>query len=91
MTSQSLPPHRAPLPRWIHPFVLPLLLSFLMTAVISAVSTLMAVGFKSGIFVLWLKAWAWSWLVAFPTLLLVLPVVRRMAAFLTSERAEVRR
>jgi len=34
---------------------------------------------------LWLGSWAVSWLVAFPTMMLVLPVVRRVtAAFVRS-------
>lgn len=60
--------------------VMPLLLSILMTAIISLVSTLRAVGVIPDLLELWLGAWMVSWLVAFPTLLLVLPVVRRLTA-----------
>ncbi|RTL71365.1 MAG: DUF2798 domain-containing protein [Hyphomicrobiales bacterium] len=75
------------LPRWSHRFVMPVLLSVLMTAVVSAISTLKAVGVRPDIVSLWLQAWFWSWIVAFPTLLLVLPLVRRWSAFLTEEPA----
>lgn len=57
--------------------VLPLLLSILMTSVVSFVSIVRSVGLAPGLVPVWLGAWGWSWLVAFPTLLLVLPAVRR--------------
>lgn len=62
--------------------VMPLLLSILMTCIVSAISTLRGLGPVQGFLRIWLGAWAWSWLVAFPTLLLVLPLVRRATAAL---------
>lgn len=69
----------------MHPFVMPLLLSIFMTAVVSAIATLKATGVRPDIVGLWLRAWAWSWLIAFPTLLLVLPFVRRVTAMLVEQ------
>ena len=63
-------------------FVMPLLLSIFMTAIVSLVSTLRSVGLVDGIVALWLGAWGMSWLIGFPTLLLVLPVVRRITAWI---------
>ncbi len=60
--------------------VLPFFLSIIMTCVISLISTLRGAGFGPGFFALWLGSWALSWLVAFPTLLLVLPLVKRATA-----------
>lgn len=57
--------------------VLPLLLSVLMTFIVSMVSTLRSVGLSPNLLEIWLGAWAISWLIAFPTLLLVLPIVRK--------------
>jgi hypothetical protein len=57
--------------------VMPLLLSTLMTSVVSFVSVVRSVGLAPSLVQVWLGAWAWSWLVAFPTLLAVLPAVRR--------------
>lgn len=62
--------------------VMPLLLSILMTCIISFVSTLRSVGPVPGLLNLWLGSWAISWLIAFPTLLLVLPLVRKATAWL---------
>ena len=57
--------------------VMPLLLSILMTSVVSFVSIVRSVGLAPSLVQVWLGAWGWSWMVAFPTLLLVLPAVRR--------------
>ncbi|WP_051329953.1 DUF2798 domain-containing protein [Niveispirillum irakense] len=63
-------------------FVMPLILSILMTCVVSAVSTLRNIGLVEGVAGHWLQAWGLSWLIAFPTLLLVLPLVRRIVGLL---------
>jgi Protein of unknown function (DUF2798) len=80
----SAPPMRGfpKLPARYAAFVMPLLLSILMTAIVSLVSTLRSVGLVDGVFALWLGAWGMSWLIGFPTLLLVLPLVRRITAWL---------
>jgi hypothetical protein len=56
--------------------VMPLLLSIFMTSVVSLVSTMHSVGLGNHLLQIWLSAWGLSWLIAFPTLLLVLPLVR---------------
>jgi hypothetical protein len=61
-------------------FVMPLMLSVLMTFVVSAISTLKSLGPTPAFLATWPTAWALSWLVAFPTLLVVLPLVRRIVA-----------
>jgi hypothetical protein len=60
--------------------VLPFCLSLLMTFVISGVSTLMSLGPTRAFVATWPAAWAMSWIVAFPTLIMVLPLVRRIVA-----------
>ena len=59
--------------------VMPLFLSILMTFIVSMVSTLRSIGLAPGFMIIWLGAWGSSWLVAFPTLLVVSPFVRRLA------------
>ncbi|TIT70981.1 MAG: DUF2798 domain-containing protein, partial [Mesorhizobium sp.] len=54
--------------------VSPLVLSLLMTFIVSFISTLKSLGLHSNLPAIWLTAWGLSWLVAFPTLLLVLPM-----------------
>ncbi len=70
---QKLPPrHNA--------IAMPFVLSMLMTIVVSGISTLTVVGLKAGWHGLWYKAWLLSWAVAFPTMVFVLPIARRLVA-----------
>lgn len=56
-----------------------LLLTCFMTFVVAGISTLLAVGGSTPGFVgLWFAAWMSSWAVAFPTILVIGPVVRRI-------------
>lgn len=64
--------------------VLPFLLSVFMTRVISGVSTLLALGPNREALLAWPLAWASSWAIGFPTLLVVLPFVRRLTAALVA-------
>ncbi|AWC23077.1 hypothetical protein CO731_02545 [Aminobacter sp. MSH1] len=78
MTLRSKP--RGKLPARYAAFAMPLVLSVVMTFVVSAISTLKSLGPTPAFLATWPSAWALSWLVAFPTLLLVLPLVRRIVA-----------
>lgn len=80
MTSLPNPRPRGKLPARYAAIVLPLILSLLMTFVISGVSTLMSLGPTRAFVSTWPAAWALSWIVAFPTLVAVLPLVRRIVA-----------
>ncbi|WP_339561301.1 DUF2798 domain-containing protein, partial [Pseudomonas sp. EA_65y_Pfl1_P113] len=60
------------LPARYAPIVMPFVLSLLMTAVVSVISTLRSLGATPAFLATWPGAWALSWVVAFPTLLLVL-------------------
>jgi hypothetical protein len=62
--------------------VMPLVLSIMMTAIVSFIATVKTLGIVENIVALWLSAWVVSWLIAFPTLLVVLPVVRRIVSLL---------
>ncbi|WEX86791.1 DUF2798 domain-containing protein [Sinorhizobium garamanticum] len=66
--------------------VMPLILSVLMSGIVSAVSTLMNAG-RDQFAATWPHAWAASWLIAFPSLLLLLPVVRRIVGAIVEQRA----
>lgn len=81
MSSKSaLFPRRLPA-RWAG-FLMPLVLSVMMTCVISAIVTLLGFGLSAEFLHRWPLSWGASWVVAFPTLLLVLPVVRRIVGLL---------
>ncbi|GAB2909535.1 DUF2798 domain-containing protein [Rheinheimera gaetbuli] len=61
----------------IERLLMPFILSILMTCVISFVSIIKALGLDGFSIAGWLSAWLWSWGIAFPTLLILLPLVRR--------------
>lgn len=67
--------------------VMPLILSCLMTLIVSAISTVTAVGIGPDLLNAWSRAWALSWFVAFPILLVILPLVRRLVSVLVETPA----
>ncbi|MGF1476195.1 MAG: DUF2798 domain-containing protein [Geminicoccaceae bacterium] len=71
------------LPAWLQPYLFGLVLSGLMSLVVAGVSTFRAVGLPPDFTALWMSAWLTSWVIAFPTVLVVAPVVRRMVGRLT--------
>lgn len=85
MTRFSLSTRRLP-PRYAA-FVMPLVLSILMSLIVSGVSTLKSLGLGAAFLSTWPVAWFLSWLVAFPTLLLVLPLVRRIVSLMVEPAA----
>ena len=80
MTTFPAPRWRGKLPARYAAIVMPLVLSVLMTFVVSAISTFRSLGPTPAFLATWPSAWAISWLVAFPTLLAVLPLVRKIVA-----------
>lgn len=62
------------------PYIFGLLLSGLMSLIVSGIAMVRAVGLVEGFAGLWMSAWCSSWLVAFPTVLVVAPLVRRIVA-----------
>ena len=63
------------LPAPTYHFVMPFILSGVMTLIVSCISTIRAVGFQS-LTEHWLGSWLWSWTIAYPILLCILPIVR---------------
>jgi Protein of unknown function (DUF2798) len=60
--------------------IMPLVLSIVMTSVVSFIATVKTAGFADNLLTLWLGAWEVSLLIAFPTLLIILPIVRKVVA-----------
>ena len=65
-------------PKRLEPVAFGLLLSGLMSALVSGLSTALVVGIVPGFLFLWLKAWLSSWALAFPSVLVVAPIVRKI-------------
>jgi hypothetical protein len=68
------------LPKWLEPYAFGLLLSGMMSFLVSGLSTALAAGVNAGFPLLWLSAWLPSWAIAFPSVLVVAPFVRRILA-----------
>lgn len=62
--------------------LVPFLVSLLMSGIISFIATLKTVGFSDRLVSAWLGAWELSWVIAFPALLILLPLVRRFVGHL---------
>jgi uncharacterized membrane protein YphA (DoxX/SURF4 family) len=62
------------------------ILSGLMSLLVSAIATARAIGLEPAFVTAWLASWLSSWAVAFPAVLIVAPVTRRLVAALTTPR-----
>ena len=65
------------IPKRLAPILFGFLVSGFMSFLVSLVATVKAVGYIPGLFQLWMSAWIFAWAVAFPTILVVAPLVRR--------------
>jgi hypothetical protein len=63
-------------------FALPLGTSFFMTFLVSGVATIRAIGLMPGVIGTWMVSWIISWAIAFPTMLVMMPRVRRWLGYL---------
>ncbi|MGB3556071.1 MAG: DUF2798 domain-containing protein [Jannaschia sp.] len=61
-----------------------LFLSGMMSLLVSGIATFRAVGLIDGVVGLWTGNWLSSWVVAFPAVLIVAPMARRLVARLTA-------
>ncbi|GIT91671.1 hypothetical protein JANAI62_21280 [Jannaschia pagri] len=73
------------IPARFAPVLFGFILSGLMSLIVSGIATLRAAGLIDGLFGLWMGNWLTSWAVAFPTVLVVAPVARRLVARVTQQ------
>lgn len=66
------------IPRHHAPRLLAFFTSLIMSCIMSMVVTFLNLGLVDNFLQLWLHAWLSAFLVAFPTILLVLPIARRL-------------
>ena len=67
------------------PVLFGFILSGLMSLLVSGISTLHASGLHPGFIQLWLGSWLTAWMVAFPCVLVVAPLTRRIVQRLVSQ------
>lgn len=68
--------------RVVFAFFMAICMSCIMSGVISFVN----VGSTSGFFLVWMKAWCLGFTVAFPSILLLVPVATRLAEFFLNDQ-----
>ena len=74
------------IPARFAPILFGFLLSGFMSLIVSGFSTWRALGLGEGFGAAWAGAWIGSWAIAFPTVLVVAPVARRLVGWATAER-----
>ncbi|MBL6079730.1 DUF2798 domain-containing protein [Belnapia sp. T18] len=62
----------------------PLVMTFFMAGVVSALLTLVNLGPQPDFLLLWLVNWVLAWCFAFPAALLAIPLARRIVGWLTA-------
>ncbi len=68
------------LPKKFSPILFGFFLSGLMTLFVTGISIALAVGVHDGFFAIWMRNWATIWVIAFPVVLFVAPLVRRLVS-----------
>lgn len=71
--------------RKYHRFVFSFFMSLLMSCIMSLVISIFNVGLVSNIVHIWLKAWGFAFTVAFPTILVVSPLVHKLVSLVLKE------
>ena len=81
----ATPPRPRRLPRFPHRYaavLIPFVLALFMTSIVSSIATIKAVGLAPDLAVRILQAWALSFVVAFPCVLVLMPLVRKLVSHL---------
>ncbi len=73
------------------PILFGFILSGLMSFLVSGIATFRAAGLADGFITTWIGAWLPSWFIAFPVVLVVAPIARRLVGLLVKAPAPVSR
>ncbi|MEP1767101.1 MAG: DUF2798 domain-containing protein [Sulfitobacter sp.] len=73
------------IPARFAPVLFGFILSGLMSSIVSAIATFRVLEAGAPFLVEWFPSWIFSWLVAFPTVLVVAPIARRIVARLVKQ------
>jgi len=75
------------IPRKHHKIVFSFFMALLMSGIMSFVISVFNVGMVPNIITLWLKAWSFAFTIAFPTILIVSPLVHKLVSLVLHEEA----
>ena len=73
------------------PILFGFILSALMSLHVSGIATFLNAGLADGFLAAWIGAWLPSWLIAFPVVLVVAPIARRLVGVLVKAPAPASR
>jgi Protein of unknown function (DUF2798) len=73
------------LPKRYAGLLLPFFLSFIMTGIATSIGTARAFHSFEAFMEHWPTTWLYAWMVGFPTVLVVLPLVRRLVGMLVED------
>jgi len=73
------------IPRKHHKIVFSFFMALLMSGIMSFVISVFNVGMVPNIITLWLKAWSFAFTIAFPTILIVSPLVHKLVSLVLHE------
>ena len=74
-------------PRKYQKLVFAFFMSLLMSCIMSFVISVFNVGLVSDIVLVWLKAWAFAFAVAFPTIVMVAPLVHKLVTLVLEKES----
>jgi len=66
-------------------YVFSFFMALLMSCIMSFVITVFNVGLVDNLLFIWLKAWGFAFMVAFPTINVVAPIVRKLVALVVAK------
>ncbi len=66
-------------------YVFSFFMALLMSCIMSFVITVFNVGLIDNLFFIWLKAWGFAFMVAFPTINVVAPIVRKLVTLVVAK------
>jgi hypothetical protein len=73
------------IPARYHRLVFSFFMALLMSCLMSLVITIFNVGLVDNIILIWLKAWAFAFTVAFPAIFIISPLVHKLVALVLHE------
>ncbi|WP_216825014.1 DUF2798 domain-containing protein [Agarilytica rhodophyticola] len=62
-------------------------MALIMSGIMSLAISIFNIGFVHNILLIWLKAWCFAFVIAFPTVIFVAPIVRKIMALVISDNA----
>ncbi|MEW6984146.1 DUF2798 domain-containing protein [Colwelliaceae bacterium 6471] len=70
-----------------HKLVFSFFMALLMSGIMSFVISVFNVGMVANIITIWLQAWSFAFIVAFPTIIIISPLVHKLVALVLHEES----